>query len=288
MAREGTISDRLDGWNAVVTGGSYGLGPRIGRALAEAGANVALAARSVGPLEERSAELRALGVEAVGIPIDLTERGAVDRLVGRVERELGPVDLLVNNAGLNSAGRLVARGPEEIDRVIDLNLRVPIQLTRRVLPGMLERGRGHLVQMSSLAGKMGASFASLYSASKYGLVGFTHALQGELDGTGVHASVVCPGFVSGEGMWARTELRTHPLFGLSEPERVVRAVMKAIRRKKVEVLVNPLPVRYSVAAWALAPGFAYRMFRLAGVISFLRRFGLHAEREGTERGGGAP
>lgn len=273
------MSERVKGWNAVVTGGSYGFGPHIARALAEEGANVALVARSAEALNARAAELREVGVRALAVPLDLLEEGAPEALVARVERDLGPIDILVNNAGAHSGGRLHRRTAREVDRLLDLNLRVPIQLTRRALPGMLERGRGHVVQISSLAGKMGASYASLYSASKYGVVGFTHALQGELDDTGVHASVVCPGFASGAGMWARADLEVHPLFGLSEPEHVARGVLKAIRRKKVEVIVNPLPVRYGVAAWALAPGLAYRLFRMAGVVSFLREFGLQAERE---------
>lgn len=269
----------MHGWNALLTGASYGIGPHIARALGRHRVNVALAARSAEPLNDVATELTGMGVRTVAIPTDLTDPAARQRLVSRAQREVGDIDLLINNAGVLLAGRFQTYEPERIEQIMELNLNVPIQLTRSLLPGMLARGRGHVLQLASLAGKMALPYASLYAASKHGLVGFTHALHTELRGTGVHASVVCPGFIADEGLWARADHRVHPLFGLSKPERVARAVMKAVRRKKLEVLVNPLPVRHVIAAWALAPRLAGKMFRMTGVLSFLRGFGLRAEHD---------
>ncbi len=271
--------ERLRGRNAILTGASYGVGAHIARALAREGVNLGLAARSAGRLAEVAREIAGTGVRAVPIPTDLTDHAEREALVSRAEDEIGPVDLLVNNAGVHHGGRLHTRSAEQLRQVFETNLVAPVLLTRSVLTGMLERGRGHVVQVASLAGKVGLPYLASYAGSKHGLVGFTHAMQAELAGTGVHASVVCPGFLSEEGMWARLGLRVHPAFGLSRPERVARAVLRAIQRRKVEVLVNPLPVRPAIAAWALAPGLAARMFRVLGVDGSMRGAALRLEAE---------
>lgn len=274
--------DDLRGRNAILTGGSYGIGPYIARALAAEGVNVALAARSAGELRRVADDVSAAGVRAVAIPTDLTDAAARDALVDRATAELGPIDILVNNASIHHGGRLRTRSAAQIRDVLETNLVAPILLTRRVLDGMLERGRGHLVQITSLAGKVGLPFASLYTASKHGLVGFTHSLQGELKGTGVHASSVCPGFVATDGMWVRFERRIHPAFGLSRPERIARAVVHVIRRPRVEVVVNPLPVRPVIGTWALMPGVGRGLFGLIGVDAFMR--GAVRQYEGPDGG----
>lgn len=277
----------IRGWNALLTGATFGLGPYIARRLADAGANVALASRTTERLDAIAAELRSRGVRAVTIPTDLLDPAAREALVARARSELGGIDILVNAAGLMHAGRLHKLTPQEIEELLEVNLVAPTLLTRMLLPDMLERGRGRIVQVASIAGKGGAAYLSLYAASKHGLVGFTHALQGELHGTGVQASVVCPGFMTGEGMWGRAKRRIHPLFGVSSPDRVARAVVTTLRRRRVEVVVNPLPIRYAFALWALAPRAAAAIFRWTGVIAFLRGFALQAETERRESDSGA-
>lgn len=269
----------IRGWNALVTGATFGLGPFIARALAREGVNVAVASRSTERLNSVARELRTMGVRSVALPTDLRNDDARKMLVDRATQELGNIDILVNTAAVLHAGRFHKRTPEEFQELIEVNLLTPILLTRLLIPGMLARRRGHIVQVASLAGKVGTPYLTPYAASKSGLVGFAHALRGELTGTGVHVSVVCPGFMTGEGMWGRANRRVHPFFGTSKPERVARAVVTAIRRRQVEVIVNPLPVRYAIAAWALAPRLGAAMFRWAGVNTFLRGFALQAEAE---------
>lgn len=269
----------IAGRNALVTGASYGIGPTIARMLAVRGARVALVARSAEPLERLAREIQGSGGRALAIPADLRDVSSRDEVVRRAESELGPIDILINNAGVHHVGRLHVRSAEQIDAVMETNLLAAIALTRSVLPGMLERRVGHVIQVASLAGKVGLPYASVYAAAKHGVVGFTHALQAELKGTGVRASVVCPGFISEDGMWARLGRRVHPAFGLSHPERVARAVLTAISRNRVEILVNPLPVRPVIALWALWPGLATGVFGLLGVESSLRGVALQVEAE---------
>ena len=270
----------LNGKNAILTGGSYGCGPIIAEALAREGANVALAARSAQKLEQVAAKLTQMGVKAVAIPTDVTDPFAREALVAQAEAALGPIDILVNNAAVHHAGRLQMRSPEQIRSVIETNLVAPMMLTRLMLPDMLRRG-GHIVHLSSVAGKAGIPYMSSYVASKYGLVGFNHCLQAELHGTGVYSSIVCQGYVEREGMWARLNRKIHPAFGLSTPERVAAAVITALKHRKVELIVNPLPVRPVIFLWALAPGLATRVFRWLRVNEFMKDASLQVEQEDT-------
>ena len=269
----------LDRRNAIVTGCSSGVGPYIARELARQGVNIVAVARSKDKLEAVAKGLRGMGVQAVSVQADVTDPIGRQAIISQAEAELGPIDILVNNASQHYCGRLHKRTPEMIHAVIETNLLAPMLLTRAVLPGMLERRSGHLVQMSSLAGKAGLPFLSLYGASKYGLVGFNHSLQGELKGTGVRSTVVCPGFVSKDGMWARFNRRVHPGFGLNSLEAVARKVVRAIQQDKVEVLVNRLPVRPVILLWALMPGLASQVFGLIRVDSFMSGVGRQAEDE---------
>jgi short-subunit dehydrogenase len=268
----------LRGQVAILTGASYGIGPHIARALAREGVQLALVARSGPALEALATEIGEVGGRAIPIAADLTDPAEREALVRRAESALGPIDILVNNAGSSAGGRLHTRDAADVAGSIDINLVAPIDLSRRVLPGMLARRRGHLVHVASLAGKVPMSFFPLYSATKYGLVGFNHGLQAELHGTGVRSSAVCPGFLSGEGMWARLGGRVHPALGISSPARVARAVVVALRDGRVEQVVNPMPVRPVIALWGVAPGAGARLFRLLRVDPFLRRAAERAER----------
>jgi short-subunit dehydrogenase len=272
---------QLRGQTALLTGASRGLGPHIARALAGEGMRVALAARSAAELDVLAGELRAAGVEALPVATDLTSADARQRLLARVEGELGPIDVLVNNAGAIHGGPLHHRTAARVEEVIQLNLVAPVDLTRRVLPAMLARRRGRVVHVASLGGKVPMPYFALYSATKYGLVGFNHALQAELHGTGVRSSAVVPGFVGSEGMWARLGGRAHPVIGITTPERVARAVVEVIARDEVERIVNPRPVRPVVALWGVAPRAASALFRRLGVDAFLRRA---ADADGTSDG----
>src|SRR5512142_47977 len=130
--------------------------------------------------------------------------------------------------------------------MVNLNLTAPLLPIRAVLPGMLERGKGHIVNMASGAGKVAQPFDAVYSATKFGLVGATHALRAEYLGSPVGFSVICPGFVRQDGMNARYEaqgLRVPPILGKTTPQKVASAVLKAIREDRAEITVNSQPMR---------------------------------------------
>ncbi|MCB9689829.1 MAG: SDR family NAD(P)-dependent oxidoreductase [Alphaproteobacteria bacterium] len=250
---------QIEGKVALVTGASRGLGLAITSALAKRGARLVLAARDGQALEGVVASVRASGGVAEAVPTDLEDADARDRLVREAEERVGPIDLLVNNAGLESIARYEEIDPLDLDRVITLNLTVPMQLVRRVLPGMLERGSGHVVNVASLAGLAVMAHNEAYSASKFGLVGFTRALRASLqhEKRAVSASAVCPGFVTEVGMFANQQREqgatTPAMMGATTPERVAEAVVRATERDLPEVIVAPGPMRPMLAMAMLAP-----------------------------------
>jgi short-subunit dehydrogenase len=256
----------LSGQVALVTGGGRGIGRQITLELGARGVAVALVARTVEQLDEVAAEVEEAGGQALVAPGDVTDRLAVEAIVARVEGELGPIDLLVNNAGIEQSSAFHETPIADLERIIAINLVAPMRLSRLVLPGMLERRRGHVVCIASLAGKFGPAFQVAYGASKAGLIEFSHALRSEYLGTGVSASVVCPGFIREAGMYQRTLERTpgarpSPLLGTSTPQAVAKAVVRVVKRDLAEVAVSPGPSRLTFAFGQLFPNLAVRVAR---------------------------
>ncbi len=239
------------GRTALLTGATGGLGRAIANALAERGAALVLSSRKAAELEAMAAALPGSGHRA--LVADLAEPGAAERLVG----DAGPVDVLVANAGLPGTGRLEHFAPEEIERALRVNLEAPIRLARALLPAMRERGRGHMVFISSLAGKAPAPRSSVYNATKFGLRGFALGLREDLRGSGIGVSVVMPGFIRGAGMFHDSGAKPPPGLGTSTPQAVAAGVLRAIERDRAEVHVAP---RRQVAA----ANFAARRPELAG------------------------
>ncbi|HXF52319.1 MAG TPA: SDR family NAD(P)-dependent oxidoreductase [Dehalococcoidia bacterium] len=273
----------LNGKTAIVTGASRGLGPYIARALADRGMNLALAARSREGLEAVAEELRARGVRVVVVPADVADAAAREALVREAEAAFGAVHVLVNNAGIESTFSYHRLPPEEIERVIAVNLVAPMLLTRLILPGMLARREGHIVNIASLAGKQGPAYNEPYAASKAGLIGFTQSLRAEYRGTGVSASVVCPGFVREAGMFAdaSARVRRQPsrVLGTTTPQAVAAAVVRCIERDLPEAVVNPGPTRLLLTLLALAPSFGEWFARRAGVTDIFRAWAEDRERQ---------
>lgn len=263
----------LRGRNAILTGASRGLGVHIARALAREGINLALAARSADALEEVCEEVRSLDVDAVALPADLADAAQVEALAEQAERALGDVDILVNNAGVEHTAPYEEYPLKRIIAAVEVNLLAAMLLTRAVLPGMLARGRGHIVNMSSLAGKIGFPCQTPYATTKAGLVMFTHSLRAELVDKPVGASVICPGFVADAGMYARSERTREAAPRLLMPtttDKVVAAVLKALKEHAAELIVNPLPMRPLTALREVLPGITPHMHRAIGTTGFAR------------------
>jgi short-subunit dehydrogenase len=265
----------LRGTTAILTGASRGLGVLIAHALADEGVNLALAARNAGQLEKVKGDVEARGVKAIAVATDVTDTAQLDVLVARTGAELGPVDILVNNAGIESIRAFEAYPEQVIVDLVATNVTAPMLLTRKVLPGMLERGRGHIVQMASLAGKGGFAYDGPYAASKAALIMFTHSLRAELIDSPVGCSAICPGFVADEGMYAdmvtNTGVKASRLLGESKPEKVAQAVVKAIKRGSSELLVNPSPMRPVIVLSQMFPDIAARTLKLFGVTALGKR-----------------
>lgn len=259
------------GMKALVTGASRGLGVVIAKTLAEAGLNLALTARSAGDLARVAAEIRT----ATGRAVDTHTAGINDpAALNGLLVAAGDIDVLVNNAGIESARAYDARSRADIADTIAVNLTAPMLLAHAVLPGMLARGRGHIVNIASVAGFLAVPFNEPYSATKAGLVGFTRSLRLTARALGwpVSASAVCPGFIDGAGMFdtLKTEygISVEGL-GATPLHRVGPSVIEAIEQDLPDIFIaeadprgiaamsvsNPLPVEAALVASPMAAMF---------------------------------
>jgi short-subunit dehydrogenase len=243
----------LAGRKALLTGATGGLGRAIAAALAERGATLVLSGRSAEALDALAAELPGGAHEAV--PSDLAQPGAAERLAA----EVGAVDVLVANAGLPATGRLPDFGTEELTGALRVNLEAPMLLARALEPGMLERGSGHMVFISSLSGKSATPLSSVYNATKFGLRGFALGLRADLDPLGVGVSIVSPGTIREAGMYADSGAPPITGLGTGSPKQVAAAVLKAIEQNKVEVTVAPLQQRLLAHFALTSPGIAVKI-----------------------------
>ncbi len=186
-------AQELAGKVAIVTGGSRGIGLAISRALAEAGARVAVLARNGEGAERAAGDLPGDGHR--GYACDVGDAAQVQRVVGRVDEEVGPVDILVNNAGITRDNVLIRMKDEEFDEVIATNLKGAFNLTRAVGRGMMRRRAGSILNITSVVGLMGNSGQANYAASKAGLVGLTKSVARELAPRGIRCNAIAPGFI---------------------------------------------------------------------------------------------
>jgi short-subunit dehydrogenase len=261
----------LNGRVVLLTGGSRGIGPVVAEALARRGVNLAIAARSKSGLDDVATRLKGLGIETLVMPADLREPTQREELVGAVLKRFGKIDILVNNAGLETEGAYAELPWPSIQETIEVNLIAPMALTHLVVPGMLERKAGHIVNVASIAAKSGAPYAATYSGTKAGLAEWTRALRLELAGTGVRFSTIFPGYVREVGMFARFGVRPPWLVGSCTSTQVARAVVAAIEKGKVESVINSRPLRYSFVLNELSPSVGDWLMRISGVAGFQRR-----------------
>jgi len=245
----------LSGRSVLVTGATGGLGQAIARAFAAEGAQLVLTGRRADVLEPLATEVGGRAIECdLALPDDVT----------RLLAEVGNVEVLVSNAALPASGVVGSFSVEELDRALAVNLRAPIVLARALSAGMVARGHGHIVFISSLSGKAASPRGSVYAATKYGLRGFALGLREDLRDAGVGVSTVFPGFIKGAGMFHESGAKLPGYVALKTPEDVAAAVLKAIQRNRSEIDVAPLGLRVGTAVAGLAPELSGRVQRRLG------------------------
>jgi short-subunit dehydrogenase len=241
--------------NVLLTGATGGIGHAIARRLHRAGATLTLTGRRTEVLEPLAAE-----TGGRSLAVDLTDRDAVRRLAA----ESADVDVLIANAALPASGDVRSFSEEELDAALDVNLRAPMVLARILGEQMAGRGRGHIVFVSSLAGKSSQRHSGVYSATKFGLRGFGQGLRADLAPDGVGVSVVFPGFIRDAGMFHESGTQLPSGVGTSTPDEVAAGVVRAIESNRGEVDVAPASMRAGAAFAGVAPGLAARLARRMG------------------------
>jgi len=271
--------------NAIVTGASHGIGSYLARALAARGMSLLLVARSEGELLRLARELRAGDVTVAVTAVDLAGRQAADRVAEAAAAELGPVDVLVNNAATEPQTRFHVLSPAEIEQVLHVDLISPLLLSRLVLPGMLERGYGRIINVSSLAGHTSFPYTQAYAAAKDGLTAFSRVLASDYRGTGVAATSLILGPVKDTGVSARTLAETGLTASTAfsvRPEKVAAATLRAIDRPRAEVVISVGPGRLLKALMDYFPGLGPAINRLSGASRLMASVADYREVQRTQ------
>jgi short-subunit dehydrogenase len=265
--------------NAIVTGASHGIGQYIARALAARNMNLLLVARSEAELARFAGELGgAVKVSTAGI--DLGGPQAARQVAEAATAELGGVDVLVNNAATEPQTRFHVLTPAEIERVLQVDLISPLLLARLLLPGMLQRGYGRIVNVSSLAGHTSFPHTEAYAAAKDGLTAFSRVLHSDYRRTGVSATSLILGPVKDAGVSARTLAETgltaSTAFSVS-PQKVAAATVRAIDRPKPEMVISAGPGRALKALMDYFPGLGPALNRVSGANKLMTAVADHRE-----------
>ncbi len=258
------MTQHLDGKVVVITGGARGIGAAIARAMHAEGALVAL-----GDIEGAEAAMTAktLGGQAIGLAVDVTDRAAFAAFLDEVESRLGPLQVLVNNAGIMLVDDFLAEDPDLADRQIQLNLTAVVHGSRECARRMTARGEGHIVNVASSAGKLAFVGVTTYCATKFGVVGLSEGLRRELRGTGVSVSCVMPGLVNTELI---AGVPSHRLLPTVEPDEVARKVVDAVVKRRFAVYApDRLPVLVALSTLLPIP-VVDGIYRLLGADTQLR------------------
>lgn len=210
----------LEGKVALITGASRGIGLAIARSLGSMGVRLSLCARDAKRLEGVLAELQSAGMSVLTVPADITRPGNIAALVQKTEQSLGPIEILVNNAGIGYFGPAQDASEADWDTVLDTNLKAVFLLSKAVAPGMIARRSGHIINIASLAGKNAFAGGAIYCASKWGLLGLTQCMAEDLRQYSIRVSAVCPGSVATDFSFPGSRDRSKML----QPEDVAHAV----------------------------------------------------------------
>ncbi len=255
----------FSGKTALLTGASRGIGHYIARRLAKEGIIIAGVARSESDLNTLKQNMETHGHPCKVFPFDLTQTHKLKKLINHVESTMGPIHFLINNAGIEHYEYFHRESYSTFDGMIKTNLMAPLELSRILLPKMLDRNEGHIINIASLAGKKGVAYNSIYSATKAGMIMWVDGLRQELKEKNVHISAICPGFISDAGMFHDGQIDPPKLLGSSKPEKVGEAIITALQSGSSELIVNHGPIRPLLALGQLFPKFGDAVVRWFGV-----------------------
>ena len=254
---------------ALLTGASSGIGAVIAKTLANEGVEIVGVARSEEGLNKTKKDIEASGGKFHSISFDVSETSNLSQLKSEVESLVGKIDILVNNAGIEEYNYFQNYTLEYIQKITSVNLIAPMEITRQYLPELIQNG-GHIVNICSLAAKKGESFNATYSSTKGGLALFTDAIRQELHGSGVGVSALYPGLVKDVGMYSDSQVKAPLVLGTIPSKKVAKALIKAIKKNKPDVIINSGPLRPLLAIDALFPNFGNWFARITGITSFCR------------------
>jgi len=277
----------LSGKTVLVTGAGSGIGRLMAVDVARRGATVVAWDIHPEPLEGLVREISDLGGRAYAFTCDVGDRAAVQETAERVRREVGPVDVLVNNAGVVSGRPLLELTEDDIERTFRVNVLAHFWTIRAFLPAMVEQGSGHIVTIASAAGLLGTPRMTDYAASKHASVGLGESLRLELSriAPGVRTTLVCPSYID-TGMFEGADIRAHRLVPMLRAEDVAAAVVRAVEQDR-EQLLMPRIVN-AVSPLRVLPTRAYdAALRILGITGSMDRFvGRRTEQDPAQRGSG--
>lgn len=249
----------------LITGGSRGLGLVMAREFAAAGADVAICARDSDELDRARQEIRQYGVDVLGVMCDVTKRNQMEGMVEGLTRHFHHIDILVNNAGTISVGPMETMTVKDYEEAMQLHFWAPLYATLAVVPQMKRRGRGRIVNISSIGGKIAVPHLLPYSASKFALVGFSEGLRAELEKDGIYVTTVCPGLMRTgsprNAMFKGQHRKEYAWFAISDSlplasmsaRTAARRILRACRYGEAEVMLN-LPARLAATIHGIFPG----------------------------------
>lgn len=235
----------ITGKNAIITGAGRGIGRATAIAFAAEGINVGLVGRTASNLEKVTAELEQYGVKTVFAAADVADKDAVNAAVEHITAELGPIDILINNAGIGKFGKFLDLSPEEFKEIVDTNLMGVYYVTHAVLPQMIERQSGEIINISSTAGQKGAPMTSAYSASKFGLMGLTESLMLEVRKHNIRVTALTPSTVA-------TDLAIDSKLTDGNPEKVMQPEDMA-EMMVAQLKLHPRVLLKSAGLWSTNP-----------------------------------
>jgi len=265
--------------NVLITGASRGIGHHIAHAIARCGGNVALLAlpSDAKRLQCLEARLTQLGITARSFVADISDSQQINKAIKDVAEQFGAIDIFISNAGIESMGVFELQSEQTIEKTVAVNLLAPMLITRKLLPQMLANESGHIVAISSFAGKMGLPYQAVYSATKAGLIKWALGMKREFANSGVSFSVISPTYVSRAGMYAdilhmTSEVLTTPkIAGEVTPRQVARAVVCSIVNDKTDLVVGSPLLRFASVVNEFIPDIVSGMLRFLGILRYNKK-----------------